>query len=221
RWGRCCRDLSGRWPEMTQWACQPGARRPRAAGTAPFSEWMPALSEIDFAHSPGSIVLDGLVNLGVGVHHELLIPDNRFLERFACYQEHVERPGRVDRRADQDSVAIPIEQDHLTISGRFSFGPGQTVTVNYIGKGIVSGRQALHNSSARSNGEMQIGDGRARLDYRARAERLARHYPDRHEPVVGVDSGDPLPGDLLVARLYHLVPRRQVYPQLKAVHQAS
>ncbi|CAM2158015.1 conserved hypothetical protein [Paraburkholderia tropica] len=175
----------------------------------------------DASHAAGLVVEHGLADLVFGVHHERAVAHHRLVERQSADQQHFDRLRGVGGRGNRHRLAVAGEGHHMLRVDRLGVVAVQRLARETVGEHVPGVRHRLLDARAGREREVQIEDRRARFDRGLRAERFTRDHLDRGLAVRRAPLRNARVRHFLIARRDHLVARRQVHPQLQAVHAAA
>src|SRR5215207_1839803 len=135
-------------------------------------------SESYRAHAATSEVVEGLVNLGLGVHDEGAVARDGLAERPAAEEQHVQIFARVGRIRDANLFAVGVEENQLPVAPGARLRPEAPLAVYDVGEDVKAFGHGLSDAPAGLDGEVQVEDWRPGFDDRARAQSLARDDAD-------------------------------------------
>jgi hypothetical protein len=177
----------------------------------------------DGAEAAGLVVLEGLDELGAGVHHERPVGGDRLADRLAAQDEDVELLmaallGAVGGHADDVARTVASQLAH---GHRVAPGPNRPRPGEHVHQRVEVGPPRQPQLGPGSKGGVQqrdrgVGDPRALV-----AGDLAGDHPQQGAAVGGAQQGHRPATDVLVAGRGQLQPGRQVDPELEAVEQPA
>src|SRR6266704_3004734 len=168
----------------------------------------------DLAHAAALVVAHRLDELLLGVHHERAVARDRLGDGNAREKQQP-APGRGAPKAN--SVALD-QQRHLAVANLRALVPDEHRTLEHIHERLLLARERCCHVRRSVYRPVLVDDRDVRVDHGARPERLARDHPHARASVLALRLGNLARGNLLVARPRHLQFRRQIHPDLEAVH---
>src|SRR3569623_3308179 len=170
----------------------------------------------DPSHPSAAVIVDRLLDLGLGVHHERAVADDRLIDRLAV--EHEQRA--VLLRLDHHAAAVALQHRELRLADRRAVAARHRAAQYEQRRGVTGGHVEL---GTRAGADAQVPDIHGRETVRRshedgvlarNAAHRSRAVGQRHARYVRIEYA-------LVTRRRHFVLGRQVDPQLDHFEQAA